>query len=319
MTTVKYGIIGAGKIAEKFVNACDIAEGAEVISVASRNLENAQDFAQKLHIKHAYGSYQELVDDKEVQAVYIAVINTGHFPAIEMAAKAGKAILCEKPAILTKKESIKLQELLKETNVLFMEALWSIFLPAIQMAKKWIIDERIGSVKSIDTTFSFYGDKKPGSRLFEKDLGGGGLLDVGVYCIGFCMYITETDPLDVKSIEYIGDTQVDEFGTVLLRFPNNIIAEGHYGVRLHRPTVALIYGENGYIKIDNFFNGQKIYLYNRQNELLDTFVSEHSNGFTFEIEHFTQLYLTGEKESNIHPISRSLAYADIYDKVKKQR
>lgn len=319
MNTVKYGIIGAGKIAEKFVDACNQVEGAEVVSVGARSLEKAQNFADIFQIKHAYGSYQELVDDDEVQAVYIAVINVAHFPAIELAAKAGKAILCEKPAIMTAEQSKNLQKLLQETNVLFMEALWTIFLPVVQMSKKWIAEERIGTVKAIDTTFSFWGEKKPGSRLYEKDLWGGGLIDVGVYCIALCMCITETNPIDIKSMEYIGDTQVDEYGSVLLRFPNDIIAEGHYGISLHRRREALIYGEEGYIEIEDFVNGMHVHLFNRRNELLETYTSEHKNGFIYEVEHFTQLYLAGEKESTIHPISRSLAYADIYERIREQR
>lgn len=319
MKTVRYGIIGAGDIAKKFVDACNRVEGAEVVSVAARSLEKAQNFAEKFQVKNAYGSYQELVDDEEVDAVYIAVINVGHFPAIEMAAKAGKAILCEKPAIMTVEQANRLKELVAENDILFMEALWTVFLPAVQMAKKWVDEGRIGILKSIDATFSFHGQKVPGSRVFDKDLMGGGLVDVGVYCIALCMHMTGEEPLDVKAMEYVGDTGVDEYGSVMLRFPKDIIAEGHYGIGLFRATEAFIYGSEGYIEVEDFVNGKQINLFNRQNELLDTFVGDHENGFVYEVEHFTQLYLEGKKDSDVHPVSKSLAYADIYDKVRAQR
>lgn len=319
MNSVKIGIVGAGGIAGKFIEACQIVDIAEVVAIASRSKERADVFAEQYKIKKAYGNYDEMMADVEVQAIYVAVVNSEHLKIIEMAAKAGKAILCEKPAIIGKEEAVRVQKVLEENNVLFMEALWTLHLPAIKKAKEWITEGKIGQLKTIYASFSFWADKEKGGKAFCKETRGGGLLGVGVYNIAFAMFMAGNFPIDVKSMDVMGSTGIDEVGVCLLRFPKDIIATTHFGVALHRKNFSYLHGTEGYVEVERFWDCNKISLYNRKKELLETFVAREENGFIYEVEHFCELYLSGKKESPVNTLDISYGYVDIYEKVRAQR
>ncbi|MFI3212980.1 MAG: Gfo/Idh/MocA family oxidoreductase [Eubacteriales bacterium] len=319
MKTVNFGIMGPGTIAHKFANACTFVDTVNVVAVASTKLERATTFASEFGIEKAYGNYADLLADENVDAVYISVINSVHLELITLAAKAGKAILCEKPSVVNQEEADKLAAILEETNVLFMEGMWTLHLPAVVKAKEWIAQNRIGQLKSIQSSFSFWVDKSNGGRLFEKELWGGGLLDVGVYCIAFSNFMANNMPTQIKAMEMMGDTGVDEYGTVMLRYPNNIIATGYYGVTLRRPDDGYTFGDSGYIKFDDFWNCSTISLYDDNHTCLDTFTAPHENGFMYEIAHFANLYLNDKKESDVNTIANTMNYISIFEQVRAQR
>jgi len=318
MKKVKFGIIGPGGIAHKFADACSYLDEVELVGVASSKLEKASAFAKEFEIAKAFDNYDDLLVDEEIEAVYISVINSKHLEVIKKCAKAKKAILCEKPCVVNKEESDELLEVLKKYNVLFMEAMWTNFLPAIIKAKEWVKEGKIGKLKSVESSFSFWEDKNKGGRLFEKELWGGSLLDVGIYTIAFAMNITDEIPTDVKAFEYIGSTNVDEYGTVLMKF-NDVIGIGNYGITLNRPLDASIFGDKGRIELDYFFKCEEIRLYDRDNNLIETFKKSFKNGFTYEIKHFCQLYLDGKKESDIISLSLSKEYTNVIEKIRLQR
>lgn len=318
MNTIHFGIIGAGNIAQKFTKACASVEAAQVVAVASTNKERGDAFAQEFSIPASYGSYEEIVADPKVDAIYIAVINHAHIRAIELAARAGKAILCEKPCVVNQEQWDLVTALIKEYDILFMEAMWSLHLPVIQKAKEWVDSGKIGQLKTIESSFSFHSERTH-ERLYSKEFWGGGLLDVGVYCIAFTCYMADGFPLDVKGMEYIGETGVDEYGTLMMRFPDNIITTSYYGVHLHRDNGACISGELGRIEIKEFWNGESMALYDNKDNLLETFEQKHENGFVYEVAHFAQLFLEGKKESPINTLKASETYIQIYETVRAQR
>ncbi len=181
MKQIRWGIVGAGDIAKKFAKACHENEDTCLCAVASTNAARANAFAQDNNISKAYGCYADLLADDEIDAVYIATINTLHFSAIEQCAKAGKAILCEKPCVMTQADAQKVASLARKYNVLIMEAVWSLFLPATHKVQQWLNNMQIGRVRCMEANFSFYSNAGVDSRLFSKALGGGGIFDVGVY------------------------------------------------------------------------------------------------------------------------------------------
>lgn len=320
MKQVNIGIIGAGDISNKFADACKRVETANLVAVSARSKEKAEVFAETHGIPKAYGNYQELVNDEEVQAVYIGVVNSFHMELIEMVAKAGKAIFCEKPALMEYDHITRFKAVMEETDVLFMEGVWTIHLPAIRKAKEWIEEGKIGKLRMTDMNFCFEGDRIERSRLFDKDLYGGGLIDVGVYCLAVTVLMTGNFPIDVQGMEYIGkDSGVDEYGVATMRFPEDIIGTMHFGVGFQRNQHSNLYGEKGRIQLKEFWDCSVIELYNYEDELVETYTNTHENGFVYELEHFCELYLTGKKESDINTIENTIEYVEVYEKVRKCR
>lgn len=317
---VNFGILGAGWISNKFADACKRVKTANLIAVAARSSDKAEAFANRHGIGKWYGSYQELVNDPDIHAVYVGIINSGHIELIEMAAAAGKAILCEKPALMDYEHVKRFKKAMSESNVLFMEGVWSIHLPAMKHAKSWIENNRIGKLCMTDVTFCFEGDPVEKPRLFGKELYGGGLVDVGVYCIALTILMIGRTPLKVQASEYISEEfEVDEYGTALLTFPENIIGTINYGVNLQRNQKSYLFGTQGHIELTKFWDCQKVELFNKENELIETYINEHENGFIYEVEHFCGLYLEGKKESDVNTIATSLEYVNIYEQIRTYR
>lgn len=317
---VNFGILGAGGISHKFADACKRVETANVVAVAARRVESAETFAKEHGIEKAYGGYAALISDPDVQAVYIGVINTGHMELIEMAAAAGKAILCEKPALMDYGHVERFQKAMEQSNVLFMEGVWSIHLPAVRQAKAWIEENRIGELRMTDVSFSFEGDPVTKPRVFDKNLYGGGLVDVGVYCIALTILMTGSYPEKVVASEYVSEQyEVDEYGTAILTFPNHVIGTVNYGVNLQRNQKSFLFGSNGHIELTTFWDGQIVELFNKEDELVETYTNKHENGFVYEVEHFCGLYLDGKKESDVNTIANTLEYVNIYEKVRACR
>lgn len=317
---VNIGILGAGDISNKFADACKRVEKANLIAVAARSGKRAEAFAKKHEIERSYGSYMDMMNDPDVEAVYIGVVNTGHMELIEMAAGAGKAIFCEKPALMDYGHMKRFNEVIEYSNVLFMEGVWTLHLPAIRKAKEWIEQGRIGRLCMSDITFCFEADPEVKPRVFDKELYGGGLVDVGVYCIAVMIMMTGSYPTDIQAMEYMGvESEVDEYGVALLRFPRNVIGTVNYGVGVARNQKSVLFGENGHIELTDFWDCQKIERYNKENELMETFTSKHENGFVYELQHFCELYLEGLMESDVNTIANTLEYVEIYEKIRKCR
>ncbi|HHX59991.1 MAG TPA: Gfo/Idh/MocA family oxidoreductase [Epulopiscium sp.] len=311
---VRFGIIGAGIIARKFADACKQSKGAQLMAIASTSMERANQFAQTFNVPKAYDSYKDLLNGPEIDAVYIAVINSKHLELIKQCAKAGKAVLCEKPFVLTKVDAKEVIALSKETNVLIMEAMWTNFLPATIQVKKWIDQEVIGKVRFMQTSFSSLVSQKDRQVLFNKALGGGGLHDVGIYCLAYSIHMFGA-PTAQKSMVQIGETGVDEFGVTQLAFKNGVIAECRYGLKLNLDGNARIYGEEGYIVVHTFWKSTRCQRYNNDHELVETKDFEVVNGFIYQIDHFAALYQNKQIESKVNPLEQSLLFAQLFDSI----
>ncbi|MFI3213599.1 MAG: Gfo/Idh/MocA family oxidoreductase [Eubacteriales bacterium] len=318
MSIFNFGVIGPGRIAYKFADACERVEGVTIGAVASTNLERATSFANQYGIGQTYGSYEELVNNESIDGVYIAVINTGHMKVIELAAKAGKAILCEKPSVVTIEEWNQVEKLVKENNVLFLEAVWTLFLPSVGKAKEWLLEGRIGQPRWLETTASYQADSYE-DRVYQDGIGGGALVDVGVYCIALSGYLANHNPIEVEVMETIGVNEVDEYGTILLRYPNGIMSSGHYGICVGRAQDTNIWGQEGKIEIKKEKDFQKVHLYNKAGEIVDTFDGSYENGFVYQIMHFCELYHAGKRESDVISLANSRKYVQIYEDIRKKR
>ena len=224
---MKWGILATGTIARKFadtVNHMD-PEAEKLIACASRNLEHGKAFAEKYGIPKVYGSYGEMMTDSEVEAVYIATPNNFHYENCRMCLEAGKHVLCEKPFTLSTEQAQELFDLAEEKGLFIMEAFWIRFLPAYDKLRAMLRDGVIGEVNRITSQFGFVAEGARRERKFKSELGGGALLDIGIYNLGFFHMITETAPEGFQSEVHMTEYGTDNYSEIELEYPGG--CSGH--------------------------------------------------------------------------------------------
>ena len=202
---IHFGIIGAGDIARKFADAVRQLDNAEVIAVASKSLDRAQEWAAREHIPSYYGNYAELLANPRIDAVYIATTTNAHYDNILQCLQAGKHVLCEKSLVRSAHESLTVCSLAKQKNLFLMEAMWTRFLPKTTTAKQWIREGRIGKVKLMQATIGWKADPVYNKRLFDPALGGGSLYDLGIYPLEVLPYLVDEKILDMDCLLYTSD------------------------------------------------------------------------------------------------------------------
>jgi len=251
MTHLRWGILGTGNIADKFARGLSmIPAEATALAVGSRTLDKAQQFGQKHKIGRGYGSYEELLSDPEVDVVYISLPNHLHAEWSIKCAEAGKHILCEKPACPNAAELAKVLAVVKQRDVFFMEAFMYRCHPQWQKVKEIIAAGTIGEVRVLHSAFSF--DMGPAYENFRlsRALAGGGLMDVGCYCVSFSRLVAGEEPDDVGAVAHVGERSgVDEYMTGVLKFPSGITASLVSGIECNVPSSAAIYGSKGSIVV----------------------------------------------------------------------
>lgn len=251
--TLCWGIIGTGRIAGIFAQGLVRSKTGILVAVASRTQEAADRFGTAWNASRCYGSYEELLADRDVQAVYISTPHPMHAEWAIKAAEAGKHILCEKPVALNHASAMAIVEAAQRNNVFLMEAFMYRCHPQIEKLTELIRSGVIGEVRVIQANFAFRVDFDPESRLLNNALGGGGILDVGGYCVSMARLVAGValgkpfaDPLKVTAVGHIGEeSKVDEYTIASLSFPGAIEAQLLTGVRLNAESIVRIYGTEG--------------------------------------------------------------------------
>jgi len=251
-----WGIIGAGAIARTFAKGVLGSKLGALLAVGSRAQERADRFAEELGVPRRYGSYEALLADREVEAVYISTPHPMHAEWAVKAAEAGKHILCEKPLGINEAEAMAIIQAARRNDVFLMEAFMYRCHPQTARLVELIREGAIGEVKVIEATFSFRAGFDPEARLFKNALGGGGILDVGCYCTSMARLIAGAalgkdfaEPLKVKGVGHLGETGVDEWAIASLRFPGDIVAQVATGVRVSQENVVRVFGSEGWLLV----------------------------------------------------------------------
>ncbi len=255
---LSWGILGTGNIAKTFAKGVAGSKSGKVVAVGSRSQASADKFADQFSIPKRHASYEALLADKDVQAVYIATPHPLHAQWAIAAAEAGKHILCEKPIGLNHPEAMAIVEAAQRNKVFLMEAFMYRCHPQIQKVVELIRAKAIGDVKMIQATFSFHAGFNPEGRLFANKLAGGGILDVGCYATSISRLVAGAalgkdfaDPIGVRGFGHLGASNVDEYTAAVLKFPGDIIAQVSTGVALNQENVVRIYGTQGNILIND--------------------------------------------------------------------
>lgn len=247
---LRWGILGTGNIAGKFARAITELEGRALLAaVGSRDRARAQAFATTHGIARAHGGYQEVLDDATVDAVYISLPNHLHATWAIRAAHARKHILCEKPATMTAAELRTVLAAVREAQVFFMEAYAYRCHPRYRTLRRLLAEGAIGELRMMHATFAFDGSTLDRPRLYAPELGGGGLMDVGVYPLSFIRWLAGAEPVAAQALGIKGPSGVDEWAGGVLRFPNHVIATFATAVRCAQPSSAWLYGATGAIEV----------------------------------------------------------------------
>ncbi len=316
MKTIRWGIVGPGRIARKFAKAIKNVNGAKLVAVASRTKERGDAFAAEFDIPYVFSSYEEMALSHEIDAVYVATPHPFHKPCSLLFLNAKKHVLCEKPMCINADEARELCECAKENGVFLMEAMWTRFLPAVSEIKNLVATGMIGEIKAISADFCGNIERREDSKLFKNDLAGGSLLDVGIYALSIACFFLGYDVKTVNSYCQV-EGGVDTHAAVILGFENGETAISTSAITVQKPEVAYIYGSKGYIFIPDFYRAQKLIV--NQNGI-ETVIERPSigDGFEEEIIESCKCIAEGKTQSDIHPLSDTVKMLEIMDTVRRQ-
>lgn len=314
---VRWAILGAGRIAHKFAQDFAATERGTLVAVAAREEARAHAFAGQYNISNVY-TYEELYQSPDVDAVYIATTHNFHYEQTLQCLNNGKAVLCEKPITINDAEMKKLAAVATEKNVFLMEALWTYFLPALQRAKTWLEEGRIGALKIIQADFGFHMPFDPEGRLFNPALAGGALLDIGVYNTALATFFTSSKPDLIKASGVLGKTSVDETTGMLLQW-GDVTAALLCSIVTRLRNKAVLFGEAGFIEIPDFWKARSATLYNGEHEVVETYDDGRSTwGYNYEIQEATDAILAGSLQSAVVSHATSILLQEIMTDVRQQ-
>ncbi|MFI6760496.1 Gfo/Idh/MocA family protein [Micromonospora sp. NPDC050417] len=314
----RWGILATGHIAARFVEDLRLLPDAEVVAVGSRSVDAARLFADHHDIPRAYGSWAELAADDEVDVVYVATPHAAHFDATMTCLEAGRAVLCEKPFTLDLATSTTLIETARARDVFLMEAMWMRCNPTVLRVLDLIAEGAIGSVTAIQAAFGVSGPFPPEHRMRAKSLGGGALLDLGVYPISLA-HVVLGRPDHVRSWAKISPEGVDENTGIIFGYDSGAVASLSCGMVGETPLTGTITGTTGRIELSTpFFRpaGATVYRAGAEPELLPAELV--GNGYQYEAAEVQRCLAAGLKESPLVPHAVTLDVMDLLDGIRTQ-
>lgn len=313
----KWGILGPGRIAHAFADGLKVINDASLYAIASSNREKAQAFANEYGgDAKIYNTYEALVNDPEVDGVYIATPHRFHFENTMLALHAGKPVLCEKPLTVNAAETKQLIQTSHESKVFLMEALWTRYLPIYPVIRTWLDEKAIGDINLMVGTFGFNAPKEKDDRWQNPELAGGTLLDMGIYPIAISQWVMQAQPKSFVTMAHIGNTGVDELTTFSLQYENNVISQSHSSFLSNHVNDFLIYGSKGHIRIHpNFWGSTKATLTVNEQELT---ISRplRASGFEYQTEEAMRCIHAGLLESPGMSHADTLANMELMDSIR---
>ena len=313
----RWGIIGPGSIAHKFATGLRALDDAQIVAVGSRSQDRADAFAHTYDVPNRHASYEALSEDPEVDAVYVATPHPFHKENSILCLKAGKPVLCEKPFTINQHEAREVIEVARSEGVFLMEAMWTRFLPITKQVKAWVTDGAIGEVRMLYADFGFRARLNPEGRLFDLALGGGGLLDIGIYPISYASMIFDTQPATISSQAHIGETGVDEQAAMVFGYDKGQLALISCGVRIKTPHEAKILGTDGMITIPQFWDARTATLSAGDKKEVITLECA-GNGYECEAAEVASCVREGKLESDLMSHDDTLANMQTLDAIREQ-
>ncbi len=320
-TTVRWGILGCGHIARIFASDLFRVKNARLVAVASRDQSAADVFGAEFSVYYRHNSYEALAQNPDVDVIYVATPHTFHYAHTMLCLKHKKAVLCEKPFAIHAHQVEEMQAEARRNQVFLMEGLWTKFLPHFQKTCQLIAEGVIGDLQMIQADFGFRASYDPSSRLFDPNLGGGSLLDVGVYTV-FLALALAGKPLRTEAVMTPAPTGVDGQCAMLLHHENNVVSQLFSSLLSHTPTEAIIYGTHGRLHLAPLFYSASsmVRLYTDTHrtgrEVFNQKVA--GSGFQYEASHVTECLLEGLTESPMHTFADSQLLMETLDIIRQK-
>lgn len=318
--TIRWGIIGLGKIAHKFASDLATVENAALVAVASTSQARAEEFAKEYGVADAYGNYEEIFLTKDLDVVYIATPHTLHKECTILCLQNGVGVLCEKPFAMNESEAQEMFDLAKEKNLFLMEALWTRFLPTTEKTLELLRNDAIGDVKNITADFGFIPEFVPDRRVFNPNLGGGAFLDIGIYP-AFLSLLILGYPSDILADATMGSTGVDETTGFIYKYDEMAMANLSCTFGANTRTEAYIYGTKGYIHIKGMFHmsTQITLVLNEDKENPQVFdFPRETHGYDFEAREVNDCIEKGLLESPKWSLKQSKKLIHLLDKTRQK-
>jgi predicted dehydrogenase len=315
---ISWGILGTGRIAREFAEALNRLPEARLRAVASRDPAKARRFASRFGVERAYGDYRVLVEDPAVQVVYVATLHSRHAADSALALEAGKAVLCEKPLTVTAAEAETLIALARSRGLFLMEAMWTRCFPLMRRLRELLAAGELGEPRLLRADFGFYADYTAAPRLWDPALGGGALLDVGVYPVALASWVFGA-PTVVQSHARLGRNGVDEEVAMLLGYPEGQSALLHAAVRLETEQQALLTGTRGRVWIHRpWWRPTRMTWFRADGteERLEFPLPADANGYEYEAQEVMACLRVDRLESPLMPWDESLAIMRTLDAVR---
>ncbi|GAB4028320.1 Gfo/Idh/MocA family protein [Spirosoma koreense] len=314
----RWGILGPGRIAHKFAQDLQTLPDAQLYAVASSDQQRADEFAGQYNIPHAFDSYEGLLTLDDLDVVYVATPHVKHYENVMMLLNGGISVLGEKPFAMNGDQVREMVETARTKNVFLMEALWSRFMPGIIHALELAQSGTVGKVVSVKADFGFKAPFLPEGRLFDKALGGGSLLDIGIYPL-FLSYLMLGKPTTLKASANFGQTGVDEQCGMVLTYADGQLALLDCTLLAKTDCIGLIQGETGQIRIHSRFHETTgVTLQPDDQEATTSMFERKTHGYDYEAQHVMKCLAEGRTESPLWSLDDSLNLMNLLDAVRAE-
>jgi predicted dehydrogenase len=312
---VRWGILGTGGIARTFATDLALTDSGTVVAVGSRSTASADRFADELDIPIRHGSYESLVSDSDVDVVYVATPHPMHHDNAVLALRAGKPVLVEKPFTMNAAEARDIVAVARETGLFAMEAMWTRFLPHIATVRSWLADGVLGDVVTVTADHGQWFAEDPDFRLFAPGLGGGALLDLGIYPVSFASMVLGA-PSRIVAMHDPAFTGVDAQTSMLFGYPGGAQALLTCTLRAKSPTRAAIVGARARIEIDgDFYAPTTVTLITRDGETTLVPSDHEGRGLRHQADEVARRLAAGDLESPLMPLDETISIMETMDEV----
>lgn len=315
---IRWGILGTGRIARTFAEGLAVLPEAELVAVGSRSQTAADAFGDVFHVPHRHASYEGLAADPDVDVVYVATPHSLHRDNSLLCLEAGKAVLCEKPFAINAAQAEEVIALARKKRLFLMEAMWTRFLPVLVRVRELLAEDAIGKVRLLNADFGFSATFDPRGRLFNPHLGGGALLDVGVYLVSLASMVFGP-PAHVASMAHLGATGVDEQAAMILGYERGQLAVLSTAIRTATPQEATLVGTEGWMRIHSQWwhpTTLTVTVKGREDQAIR--LPFEGNGYHYEAAEVMRCLRAGKLESEVMPLDETLAIVKTMDKIRAQ-
>jgi len=316
-TKTRWGILAPGNISRKFATGLAALNNAEIFAVGARSQESAEKFASQFNVARQYVGYEKLVADPDVDAIYVSSPHPFHMEHALLCIDHGKPVLCEKPFAINAEQAKIVINRAREKGVFVMEAMWSRYIPLMAEVRRMVNAGEIGEIRMISSDFGFRTSFNPQGRLFDPALGGGGLLDVGIYPLSFASMLLGK-PNRIASMAEIGETGIDEQAAAILGYPSGAMSLISTGVRTQTPGETTIMGSDGRIRIHAPCWIPDKMTITRGSESTEIEIPYEGNGYNYEAAEVARCLADGKLESDLMPHAETIELMETMDEIRAQ-